>query len=74
MSLLAAATVCCVLPAALILGLWLFYDRRDHARFERERRKTTFYCVRCGKIYARRGLRDEFPCPACGHKNQRLRF
>ena len=42
-----AAVIYCVLVAAVFLGLWLYYDRRDHRRFERERRKIVFHCIRC---------------------------
>lgn len=74
MSLLTAVVVCCLLTAALFLCLWFYYDHRDNASFERERRRTTFYCIRCGAIYTKRGQRDECPCPKCGHKNARLKF
>jgi len=47
----AAVTVYCVVVAATFLSLWLFYDRRDHMRFERERRRTTFHCIRCDRLY-----------------------
>ena len=32
-----AAAAYCVLVAVAFLSLWLFYDRRDHLRFDRER-------------------------------------
>lgn len=60
--------------AVFFLGLWIFYDRRDHARFETERRRTIFHCVRCGEVYAERGETGEADCPGCGHRNGRLRF
>jgi Zn finger protein HypA/HybF involved in hydrogenase expression len=56
------------------VGLWLWYDRRDHRRFERERRKTAFHCIRCDMLYAAPRSTDVRPCPRCGHENVRLRF
>ncbi len=69
-----AAVVYCVLVAAVFLGLWLYYDRRDHLRFEAERRKTTFHCIRCDAIYAAAQGLQLCRCPKCGHENVRLRF
>jgi hypothetical protein len=63
-----------LLVAAFFLGLWIYYDRRDHARFEAERRRTIFHCVRCDEVYAVRGEKLESPCSHCGHTNGRLRF
>ncbi|TAL44133.1 MAG: hydrogenase nickel incorporation protein HypA, partial [Salinibacterium sp.] len=47
-----AAVIYCALVAVVFLALWLWYDRRDHARFEGQRRKTTFHCIRCDRLYA----------------------
>lgn len=69
-----AAVVFCVLVAAVFLGLWLYYDRRDHRRFEAERRKTTFHCIRCDAIYSAPEGTQLCRCPKCGHENVRLRF
>jgi len=69
-----AAVVFCVLVAAVFLGLWLYYDRRDHRRFEAERRKTTFHCIRCDAIYSAPKGTQLCRCPKCGHENGRLRF
>ena len=69
-----AAVVFCVLVAAVFLGLWLYYDRRDHRRFEAERRKTTFHCIRCDAIYSAPKGTQLCRCPKCGHENVRLRF
>lgn len=69
-----AVVVYCVLVAALFLGLWLYYDRRDHARFEQERRRTVFHCIRCDRIYEARAGTELCRCPACGHENSRLKF
>lgn len=68
------AVIHCVIVAASFLGLWYYYDRRDHLRFERERRKTTFHCIRCDQLYtAPRGL-ELSKCPRCAHENTRLKF
>ena len=69
-----AAVVYCVIVAVAFIGLWLWYDRRDHRRFERERRKTTFHCIRCDALYAASGGAEISPCPRCAHENSRLRF
>ncbi len=64
----------CALVGLFFLGLWLAYDCRDHRRFEGERRKTTFHCVRCDHIYAITGRVECGRCPHCGHENPRLKF
>ena len=68
------AFVFSLIVAAVFLGLWIYYDRRDHARFEVERRNTSFHCIRCDHVYAHPGHRDVGVCPSCGHENARLRF
>jgi hypothetical protein len=69
------AVVCyCVLLAVVFVGLWLWYDRRDHRRFERERRKTTFHCIRCDTLYTARHGTELCLCPKCGYENARLKF
>ena len=72
--LTAATVIYCLLVAAAFLGLWIFYDRRDHRRFELERRKTTFHCIRCDTIYSAPRSAELCRCPKCGHENTRLRF
>ena len=69
-----AAVVYCVLVALLFLGLWLFYDGRDHRRFEKERRRSTFHCIRCDHLYSGESGAQLAKCPNCGHENSRLRF
>jgi hypothetical protein len=64
----------CSLVGVAFLALWLWYDRRDHARFERERRQSTFHCIRCDRLYAAAGAPELCDCPNCGHRNARLRF
>ena len=31
--------------------LWFFYDRRDRALYDVQRRKITFHCIRCDKPF-----------------------
>ena len=69
-----ATVIYCVLVALGFLGLWMYYDRRDHRRFELERRKTTFHCIRCDTIYRAPPGQEFCQCPKCGHENTRLRF
>jgi hypothetical protein len=70
----AAVVVYCVVVGVAFLALWLFYDRRDRLRFDHERRRTTFHCIRCDRLYAAPEGSDMSPCPRCGHENSRLRF
>jgi len=74
LELSAASVVYCLLVAGVFLGLWLYYDRRDHRRFERERRKAAFHCIRCNRLYVAPGGAELCRCPGCGHENARLRF
>ena len=64
----------CGFVAVVFLGLWFYYDRRDHRRFERERRKTVFHCIRCDALYTAPAGTEQQKCPKCGHENVRLRF
>ena len=69
-----ATVIYCVLVAVVFVSLWLCYDRRDHRRFELERRKTTFHCIRCDALYSAPGGTELCRCPKCGHENVRLRL
>jgi len=69
-----AAVVYCVLVGITFLSLWLCYDRRDHRRFEIERRRATFHCIRCDRLYTAPADTQLCQCPGCGHENARLRF
>ena len=69
-----AAVIYCVLVAIVFLALWLYYDRRDHRRFESERRRTSFHCIRCDQLYSGGARAELCLCPRCGHENARLRF
>jgi len=68
------AVVYCLLVLVFFLGVWSYYDRRDHALFEAERRKLTFHCIRCGQLYTAKARRGTANCPQCGHTNTRLKF
>ncbi|MBS0664327.1 MAG: hydrogenase nickel incorporation protein HypA [Verrucomicrobia bacterium] len=74
LDLSAAVVLYCTLVAGVFLGLWLYYDHRDHARFELERRQTTFHCIKCDALYTAPAGTDLAPCPRCAHPNSRLRF
>lgn len=68
------AVVYCAMVAVGFLGLWGYYDRRDHRRFELARRKTTFHCIRCDQLYTAAIGTELCPCPRCSHPNTRLKF
>eukprot|EP01031_Cornospumella_fuschlensis_P048684 gene48684-59608_t len=68
------AVVYCVIVATSFLGLWFYYDRRDHLRFERERRKATFHCIRCDQLYTASQSFEMCKCPRCANENSRLKF
>ena len=74
MDFIVATVIFCLVVAALFLGLWLYYDRRDYALFEHARRKSTFCCVRCQHLYSVAGRPELVRCPRCGHENTRLKF
>ena len=59
---------------AAFLGLWMYYDRRDHRRFEQERRRVSFHCIRCDALYTGPAGTVVMHCPACAKENGRLRF
>jgi DNA-directed RNA polymerase subunit RPC12/RpoP len=69
-----ATVIYCLLVAGVFLAVWLYYDRRDHRRFEQERRKTTFHCIRCDALYVGSTGTEVAKCPNCGHENTRLKF
>lgn len=54
--------------------LWFYYDRRDRAYYDDERRKITFHCIRCDTLYTEKAGTETAPCPKCGHQNIRLKF
>jgi len=69
-----ATVIYCVMVGLVFLGLWGYYDRREHRRFERDRRKTSFHCIRCDALYTAPNGTELCLCPKCGHENSRLRF
>ena len=62
----------------MVLGgfsfLWVYYDRRDRAYYDTERRRITFHCIRCDHLYTEKRGTDMAPCPKCSHVNTRLKF
>lgn len=70
----AATVIYCVIVAIVFLALWLWYDRRDHRTFEQERRKVTFHCIRCDRLYTGVVGSETAKCPRCKHENTRLKF
>ncbi|MDQ5977555.1 MAG: hypothetical protein QG602_527 [Verrucomicrobiota bacterium] len=71
-------TIDVVVYGFLVLGvvgfLWIYYDRRDRAFYDAERRKITFHCIRCDHLYTEKQGTDTAVCPKCGHENVRLKF
>ena len=57
-----------------ILGMWVFYDWRDGAVYEFERRSIIFHCIKCDQIYSTKGEGEVLECPQCKFENSRLRF
>ncbi len=74
LDLTTGAVLWCALTGLLFTGLWLWYDRRDHARLAALRHRATFHCIRCGNLYAAPRAEEPAPCPKCGHENTRLKF
>ncbi|AWI09926.1 putative paraquat-inducible protein A [Ereboglobus sp. PH5-5] len=74
MDLLTVVVIYCFAVGGFFMGLWLFYGRREYSLFEQARRKTTFLCARCNKLYAAAGSPETCVCPRCGHENARLKF
>ncbi len=64
----------CLLVLLFFFGVWIYYDRRDHALYDSERRKVTLHCIRCDHLYSARAGTETAPCPRCGHTNARLKF
>jgi len=74
MDLTAGTVVYCLLVLGFFFGVWIYYDRRDQALFDAERRKLTFHCIRCGQLYTAKSKSGTAPCPRCSHTNARLSF
>lgn len=58
----------------LFSALWIIYDRRDRRFYDAERRRITFHCIRCDRIYTEKAGTETAPCPQCAHVNVRLKF
>ena len=58
----------------LILGLWFYYDSKQAHRYESQRSKVIYHCIKCSQIYTGPYRSEESDCPQCGFKNGRLRF
>ena len=63
-----------LIPMGVIFGLWVYYDRTDRKLCDRQRFRHVYRCIKCGRLYDRRGQREVAPCPDCGYSNDRLRF
>ncbi|MDD2764036.1 MAG: hydrogenase nickel incorporation protein HypA [Opitutaceae bacterium] len=74
MDLTLGAVAYCLLALGFFFGVWLYYDRRDHALYDAERRKVTLHCIRCGHLYSAKTGTETAACPRCGHANARLKF
>lgn len=74
LDLATAALIYCLLVALVFVALWAYYDRRDHAGFEPDRRRVAFHCIRCDRLYSARAGTQLAHCPRCGHENARLKF
>ncbi len=71
-------TIDVIVYGLLVFGvigfLWVYYDRRDRAFYDLERRKITFHCIRCDHLYTEKQGIETSACPKCGHQNVRLKF
>jgi uncharacterized paraquat-inducible protein A len=58
----------------LLMGLWIYYERRDGQRESEGRQDVIYHCIKCSQIYT--GVRgsEECDCPKCGFCNGRLQF
>ncbi|HUG09540.1 MAG TPA: hydrogenase nickel incorporation protein HypA [Opitutaceae bacterium] len=54
--------------------LWVWSDRRDRQFYDATRRRTTFHCIKCTRVYTSTESREVSRCPVCGHENTRLKF
>jgi predicted RNA-binding Zn-ribbon protein involved in translation (DUF1610 family) len=69
-----AGLLYCLSVGVIVVGLWLYYDRRERTKYEAEARKATFHCIKCDNLYSSNQLSSSVDCPKCGHSNARLRF
>lgn len=68
------ATVYLFAACLLLLGLWLWYDRRDRSFYESKRRRSVYHCVKCGHMYDGSSAKSVKDCPKCGFTNAPLKF
>ena len=73
-NLLFSVTLYGLLVFGAFAVLWIYYDRRDRAFYDAQRRKISFHCIRCNHLYTEKAGLDTAPCPRCGHNNVRLKF
>jgi len=57
-----------------LIGLWIYYDRRDSQRETEGRHDVIYHCIKCGHIYTGVHGSEECDCPKCGFCNGRLQF
>jgi len=60
----------------LLAALWFLREWRERRRFEEQRRRKVFHCVRCGAVYSVRkaDTKEGEPCPECGYRNYELSY
>lgn len=58
----------------VIAGLWLWFDRRDRAFYDATRKRSTYHCIKCDRVYTSTEPGEVSRCPACGHENSHLKF
>ena len=73
-NLLFSVTLYGLLVFGAFAVLWIYYDRRDRAFYDAQRRKISFHCIRCNHLYTEKAEMDTAACPRCGHNNVRLKF
>jgi hypothetical protein len=54
--------------------LWVWSERRDRLFYDSTRRRTTFHCIKCNRVYTSTESHEASRCPACGQENSRLKF
>jgi uncharacterized paraquat-inducible protein A len=67
-------TAIIALGVVLVMGLWLYYDRRDQQVYEHERSQSLFHCLKCGRVYSAPRSNQSVRCPNCGFENSKLKF
>jgi hypothetical protein len=57
-----------------LLGLHLFYDRRNSRTIRRGPPKAAHHCIRCDTLYTAPKDEGMHPCPKCATPNPRLKY